>query len=177
MDRISVWLVRTSLVYLVGGFGLGAVLLATMGLGQPWSLPRVGVVHAHLLFVGWLVQFVLGIAFWLLPRRRVAGVLQPTSERWAFLAYGLLNTGLVLRAVGEPSHALYGPTPWGMVLVLSAALQAVAAVIVALQLWVRVLGRPHHRRYRLQPPASGPRQARRGEDPRRHRHSTPAGLD
>lgn len=150
MDRISVWLVRTSLVYLVSGFVLGAVLLINLGLGYPWSLPPLGPIHAHLLFVGWLVQFALGFAFWLLPRRRRSGVLQPTSERWSFTAYGLLNGGLLLRAVGEPASAQLSQWPWGEVLVLSAAIQGVAALIIAAQLWPRVLGRPRPRRVPIQ---------------------------
>jgi hypothetical protein len=141
MDRFSVWMVRTSLVYLVVGVGLGGVLLANLGLATSLLLPPLGTVHAHVLFVGWLLQFALGIAYWLLPRRRSA--LQPLaySERIAFAGYALLNVGLVLRVLVEPLVAL-AETPLRPLLLLSAVLQVAAGMIFAAQLWNRARGRP-----------------------------------
>jgi hypothetical protein len=140
MDRFSVWMVRTSLVHLLAGLGLGGVLLANVGLGVPLRLPPLGTAHAHLLFVGWLLQFALGIAYWLLPRRRSADNPLAYSEPLAFLAYALLNIGLIGRVIGEPLVAA-GVMVVGWLLVLSAALQTVAGAIFVAQLWRRARGR------------------------------------
>lgn len=141
VDRFSVWMVRTSLVHLLAGLGLGGVLLANLGLGAPLRLPPLGAAHAHLLFVGWLLQFALGIAYWLLPRRRSADNPLAYSESLAFLAYALLNVGLIGRVIGEPMLAS-GIETVGWLLALSAALQTVAGAIFVAQLWRRARGRP-----------------------------------
>ena len=61
--------VKTSLVYLLATFVMGTVdaILAVTGRPQP---PFVASIHAHLGFVGWLVNVVMGIALWFLPLAR-----------------------------------------------------------------------------------------------------------
>lgn len=142
MDRLSVYMVRTSLVYLGAGFLIGAILLAAEGIRLSIPLLSLGVVHAHLLFVGWLVQFGLGVAYWLLPRKRTPERPLAYSARWGFAAYGLLNSGLLLRAVFEPSRLLL-PDLAAIALVLSSVLQLVAGVIFIVQLWNRVRPAPN----------------------------------
>jgi hypothetical protein len=68
MPRLSVYFVRASLIYLAVGFTFGGLLLANKGvLISPliWMLLPI---HIEFLFMGWLVQLALGVAFWILPR-------------------------------------------------------------------------------------------------------------
>ena len=56
------------------GFVIGGLMLvdrAIPGDWRAWMSPS----HGHMLFVGWFLQFALGIAYWLLPRKR-----QPTCR-------------------------------------------------------------------------------------------------
>ena len=78
MPRLSVWLVRTSLAFLAAGVSLGAAALAGKGLAAgPW-VSRLVPIHAEFLLVGWTVQLVLGVAYWILPRlRHGRGARQP----------------------------------------------------------------------------------------------------
>lgn len=54
------------------------------------------------LFVGWFLQFAIGIAYWLLPRKRTAERPLGYHERGANLAFALLNSGLFTRVIAEP---------------------------------------------------------------------------
>lgn len=60
--------------------------------------------HAHLAFVGWLVNTVIGFALWLLPlNRQRYPKTQGRYAAWMPLSiYMLLNGGLLMRIVSEP---------------------------------------------------------------------------
>jgi hypothetical protein len=134
-------MVRTSMLYFLAGFILGAAMLSGYMPAAPALLPMLGIVHAHVFFVGWLLQFALGIAYWLLPRRRGPDRPNGYSERWAFTAYVLLNLGLLMRVVFEPLQAV-GGTGMGPLLTVSAGLQLASALILFRQIWRRASGRP-----------------------------------
>lgn len=62
-------MVRLALLWLLAGFTIGGAMLvdrALPGAWRAWLAPS----HGHMLFVGWFLQFALGIAYWLLPRKR-----------------------------------------------------------------------------------------------------------
>ena len=65
MDPLTRLMGKTSLIYLLLGFVLGGVLLIAEATGASWG-GAWSVIHAHILFVGWFVQFAIGIAYWLL---------------------------------------------------------------------------------------------------------------
>jgi hypothetical protein len=91
-----------------------------------------------MLFVGWFLQFALGIAYWLLPRKRSDERPLGYDEQWALGAVAALNVGLALRVAAEAferaGHASDG-TFW--VLAAASVLQVGAAVVFVSQLWER----------------------------------------
>jgi cbb3-type cytochrome oxidase subunit 1 len=110
VPRLSVWLVRTSLVYFGVGITLGAVLLAGRELADgPW-VARLRPLHAELLLYGWTLQLIMGVAYWILPRFRSGIERGHPLLPWA--AYWLLNIGVFLAALGTtgagPSVILLG---------------------------------------------------------------------
>ncbi len=122
--------VKTSLVGLALTFLVGAVALICETLGTP--LPAiVGVEHAHLGFVGWLVNLVIGIALWFLPLNREA--FPETQGRYPRhlpeTIFALLNGGLAIRLVAEPL-ALSGSAPLARPLVIVSALAQFAAILL-----------------------------------------------
>ncbi len=138
MDPFTRLMGKTSLLYLVLGFVLGGVLLIAEAFRASW-VGAWGTVHAHILFVGWFVQFAIGIGFWLLPRRKTPPKPYGYNEALAYTGYSLLNIGLVLRILVEPFY-LSGSIEGIVVIVtlsISGVLQAVAGVIWAWQLWGR----------------------------------------
>jgi hypothetical protein len=136
MPRLARWYVRTAFLYFVSGFLLGAVMLADKWLGPHVVIVALRQVHVHFLLVGWMTQFIIGVAYWMFPRftrERPRG-----SERIAWIVYFLLNSGLLLRGLAEPLYTL-GQTGWpGPALGLSALLQAAAGLMFVANTWGRV---------------------------------------
>lgn len=132
--------VKTSLVWLCATFALGASMLASKALAL--SLPYdFSAVHAHMGFVGWLVNLVMGIALWFLPANREKfpanrGRYPAPTVRWI---YAMLNVGLILRVVFEPALDKSGPTTLlSGIILISVILQLAAIVIFATIAWARV---------------------------------------
>ena len=94
MPPLSRWFIRASLVYLIFGFTLGGLLLSNKGLGFYPPIWRWLPAHIEFLFLGWMVQVVLGIAYWILPR--LTGSAPHGDERLAFIAFVMLNLGICL---------------------------------------------------------------------------------
>ncbi|MEO8637033.1 MAG: hypothetical protein ABI587_17290 [Gemmatimonadales bacterium] len=129
MPRLSVWLIRVSLLALLLGATLGAWRLA---LGGPADITRqhLRALHRLLLLDGWLIPFVIGTAHWMLPKHAgehprgdprvgVAGLI-------LFLA-GLLGGGITIM---NPT------TPWASVLATGIRLLGFGCWLT--MLWPRV---------------------------------------
>ncbi len=132
--------VKASLVWLSATFAVGAVLLALKALGLSLHYD-LSIVHAHMGFVGWLVNLVMGVALWFLPVNREKfpenrGRYPAVTVRFIF---AMLNIGLVLRIAFEPLVDKAGPTPfYSAMLLASAVLQLAAIVLFAAIAWLRV---------------------------------------
>ncbi|HWO90074.1 MAG TPA: hypothetical protein VNL98_13085 [Gemmatimonadales bacterium] len=135
MPAVTVWLVRASLAQFLAGATLGALMLATKGgagagLVPVWAFPA----HLEAMTYGYLIQMVLGVALWILPRR-------PGQDReasaWAgWIALGALNGGVVAAATGAALRS-----EWLVAAGRTAALVATALVAAVLV--------PRVRAYRL----------------------------
>ena len=135
-------MLRASLTWLLAGFVIGAAMLTDRALPGQWRL-WMAPSHAHMLFVGWFLQFAIGVAYWLMPRRRSTERPLGYGERAAYLAVVALNLGLVLRIVAEPAERTGHESELTLVLlVVSSLLQVAAALIFVTQLWPRVAARP-----------------------------------
>lgn len=136
MPKITRLYVKTSLLYLVAGLVLAAVLAFTSIVELPLALQAAGPVYFHLYLVGWVTQLIMGIVFWMFPKQskeRPRG-----SEGLAVVTYALLNVGLILRVVGEPAAAVSASPVWQWALVASALLQWLAGLCFVVNTWGRV---------------------------------------
>lgn len=138
MPPLTRWFLKTALIYLVAALLAGALIAAR----NVWLLPPVVAaftpVYFHLFMVGWVTQLIFGVVFWMFPKYSKE---QPRgSERLGWITYALLNTGLLLRVVGEPMNALQPATVWGWLLVASAILQWLAGLTFVTNTWGRVRG-------------------------------------
>ena len=125
MPRVTMWFIRASLCHMMGGFVLGALLLASKGIAMPPRVWALRPVHIEMLLVGWMIQLVLGVAIWIFPRF-VLRQRPRRSEVTAWLAFALLNLGVVLVCLGDATAAA------GRVSELA------AAASFAIHLWGRV---------------------------------------
>lgn len=141
MDRFTILMVKASLAWLLAGFVIGGLMLVdrvTPGDWRAWLLPT----HGHMLFVGWFVQFAMGIAYWLLPRKRRPEVPVGYRETPAFTGWAMLNAGLLLRVIGEPMERTGHDGSLSITLLtVSAILQVGAVVVFIAQLWPRIYGK------------------------------------
>ena len=96
MPRLSTWFIRSALIYLLLGFTLGGLLLWNKGLPIHSGIWRLLPAHLEFLLLGWTVQLVMGVAYWILPRFGTAR--RKTMLVW--LTYGLLNVGIWLVVMG-----------------------------------------------------------------------------
>lgn len=132
MPRLARWFIKTALVYLAVTLALALFRAAQAAGVVPGSGAALWLPQLHLLTVGWLTQLIFGVAFWLFPRPQpdAAGPLVMGT------AYALLNLGLVLRLLCEPSWLSEDLRLWG--LVGSAGLQWGASLLLVTYFWRRV---------------------------------------
>jgi len=130
MPRLSAWMIRASLIYLFTGFTFGALLLYHKGI--PISARLWGLLPAHIDFLlfGWIVQLVMGMAFWILPR--FSREPRRGNVGLAWLAFALINAGVLLVGLAP----LLGLSPAASLLGRFA--QAAAGLAFAGHAWPRV---------------------------------------
>jgi hypothetical protein len=121
--------VKTAIVYFVLALVLGIVMTDGSGSG-------VFPVYIHLLVVGWLTQLIFGVIYWMFPKYSKR---QPRGhESLAWVTYGTLNLGLVVRAIAEPLHALQASDASNVLLIVSAVLQGVSGLAFVANTWPRI---------------------------------------
>ncbi len=129
MPGLSRLFLRLSLLHLMVGLTLGALLLTGKGLpawgGRLWGLLPP---HVSALLWGWTTQFVMGVAYWILPR--VGGARPRSALAWAALV--LLNAGLG----GMYLAYLFATPRWLLLLIRATPLGACLAF--AVHAWPRV---------------------------------------
>lgn len=99
MPRPTVWMIRISFVSLAIVAVSGALILINKGSGLHPAIWALLPLHYELAIWGWLVQFVMGTAYWMFPRHLEG---KPRGSEWeAWLAAALLNGGIILIILGS----------------------------------------------------------------------------
>jgi hypothetical protein len=81
-----------SLVALLLGMTIGALMLGAKGLGNAGAVMFLLPAHIELVLVGWMLQLAMGVAQWILPRFGARGLAR--GNRLAWLAFGAINLGV-----------------------------------------------------------------------------------
>ncbi len=131
MPRVSVWLIRLALVYFGVGFTVGGLLLFNKGVPLDSQLWRLWPVHVELTLVGWTMQLVMGVAYWILPR--FTGARRYGRRVWlAWAALMMLNIGVLAASLGQVAE---GASP---LVAVGRICQLLAAAAFAGYIWPRV---------------------------------------
>ncbi len=136
MPPITRRFIKTGLVFFVLAMIAGILVAARPVFDLPAPVGALTPIYFHLFMVGWVLQLIMGIAYWMFPkysRERPRGY---DGLMWA--AYGLLNLGLVLRVIAEPMATLQTDPLWRWLLVASAVSQWLAALAFTGNMWPRV---------------------------------------
>ena len=130
MPRLSVWFVRASLLYLLAGFLIGALILAQKGIPYYSDVWNLFPIHIEFLLIGWFAQLAMGVAFWIVPRFSRGP--SRGSENIVWASFVLINMGLliIILQFWLPFSNLIGRT-----------LEIGAGITFALGLWRRI--KPH----------------------------------
>lgn len=130
---MPVWsnlLQRTALVHLVLGSLVGALLLAARGTGVELPYGPLMALHGEVLLIGWLLQFTMGVAYWMLPKHASGsprGATGPIAAAWLLLNAGVWTAGLGM--------ALEGPAA---VVTAGRLAEAGSLVLFASNAWPRI---------------------------------------
>ena len=130
MPRLSVWFVRASLLYLLAGFLIGALILAQKGISYDPGVWNLFPIHMEFLLIGWFAQLAMGVAFWIVPRFSRGP--SRGNERIVWASFGLINAGLLIAIL-----QFWFPFP-GLV---GRALEIGAGITFAIGIWRRI--KPH----------------------------------
>ncbi len=140
--------VRVSLLYLGLGAVLGALFLVNRWLPLGAWVYALKASHVQFVISGWLTQFILGVAWWLFPPLQLgqrpdgtrirSGQAQRGNEPLFWATFALLNTGILLRALGVPLQVWTGASWLEVASSLSGFFLLAAAVAFVLNMWARV---------------------------------------
>jgi heme/copper-type cytochrome/quinol oxidase subunit 1 len=131
MPLVSRWMIRCSFVYLFLGIGMGALMLVHKAYPLHPALWQLLPMHNEITIFGWIIQFTLGTAYWMLPRFLQSP--QRGKKFPAILMILLLNLGIIFVVI----NSLVQTT---LSLSLTGRLFELAAVILFISLhWKRIV--------------------------------------
>lgn len=136
MPTLTRWFIKSSLVFFVAALLAGLASAARSVLDLPLLFAALTPVYFHLFLVGWVTQLIFGVVFWMFPKFSMESPRR--DERLGWATFLLLNTGLLLRVVGEPLHSIHPQAGLGWLLALSALLQWLAGLGFVTNTWGRV---------------------------------------
>ncbi len=129
MPTITRYFIKAAMIYFVIGLLMGFLISARTLLNLPVSILILNPTYLHLLVVGWITQLIFGVAYWMFPKYSKE---KPRGdERLGWGIFILLNSGLLLRVVGEPLNI-------GWLLPIAAVLQFIAIWMFIIAVWPRV---------------------------------------
>lgn len=136
MPPITRWFIKASLVYLIVAISTGLLIAANSLWRFSAFIAGSGPVYFHLFMVGWITQLIIGVALWMFPKYTSQ---QPRrSDRLSWFVFGVINSGLALRAIFEPINTIQPGQLWGYPVALSAILQWIGGIGFVINIWPRV---------------------------------------
>lgn len=125
----SRWMLRLSLFYLLLGAFLGTVMLIQKAFPFNAAVWILRPLHIQLLIWGFIIQFTLGTAYYILPRYVEGSSRGSAAKGWGVV--GALNSGIILNIVA----AYFVEDFLGLIGII---LQAIAVILFVWLHWQRV---------------------------------------
>ena len=154
MPTTSRLFVRASFLYLSLGAIIGALLLINRWIPLGSAVLALRASHIEFLLAGWLIQLILGVAWWLFPPMALRprpgsstpirrGQAQRGSEPLFWTTFAFLNAGVLLQAVFAPLYTWTNVRAFNLLASISGLFLLVAAITFVINMWgrVRELGR------------------------------------
>jgi hypothetical protein len=132
MPKYSIYFIKTAFIYFIFGTILGSTLLINKAYNFNSLIWNILPIHIEILFIGWFLQFILGVAYWIMPKYFSSK--SYGNENIIKTSYILINSGLILKTILDylTSNTFYS-------LSLIAFLPIFIGVILfASNIWLRV---------------------------------------
>lgn len=136
MPRLSRYFIKVGLIYFVVGLLLGTVMLLQPLLNWSSKLQALRPVYLHFLFIGWVTQIIMGVAYWMFPKFSRAKPRANEHIGWA--VFVLLNTGLILRAIAEPAPVIIPDANLAWILAPAAICLLLSGWLFIINTWGRI---------------------------------------
>jgi heme/copper-type cytochrome/quinol oxidase subunit 1 len=135
LPKLTRFYLKSSFVWLL--------LALTLAILQVWpQVQRAALVRAatplkfHFLMLGWVLQLIFGVIYWMFPKASQERPRGHEGRNW--LAFILINMGLLLRSITEPFNTIYPSPTLGFFLAASGLAQWLGVSMFVLEAWPRV---------------------------------------
>jgi heme/copper-type cytochrome/quinol oxidase subunit 1 len=128
--------IKTAIVFLAVGLGLGGWMMARRELWETYPNSYQVSAHTHAIFVGFVMMMILGVALWLFPRPQAGD--SRYSPRLIETSYWMLLVGTVCRIAGELLRMSLGSAWLRWTVLLSGLLQIAALLLFFYTMWWRI---------------------------------------
>jgi len=111
MPTPSRWMIKASMLYMLAGFAIGALILISKVYPEYSSVWSLFSVHIEVSIFGWIIQLTMGTAYWILPR--YLKTKSRGNPRLALAMVGMLNFGILINVASylnilPPSATIVG---------------------------------------------------------------------
>ncbi|GMR20932.1 MAG: hypothetical protein BMS9Abin36_1530 [Gammaproteobacteria bacterium] len=136
--------IKTAVIFLVIGLLLGAYMLVQRELYGVWPQPYTVSAHKHVVFIGFVMFMILGVALWLFPKP----LPDDRHYRPVFIetVYWLLLAGTLVRFIGELARANSSAPSLAWLVLLAGLAQVISLLLYVWAMWGRI--RPSARQLR-----------------------------
>jgi hypothetical protein len=154
MPNTSRAFIRASILYLAVGVLLGALLLINRWLLLSPTIAALRTSHVEALIVGWLIQLIMGVGWWLFPPLAIGlrpnsplpvrrGQAQRGSDALFWATFVCLNVGILLAAIFDPVYRWTNVEVFCILASISGVFMLAAAIAFVVNTWgrIRELGR------------------------------------
>ncbi len=128
--------IKTAIVFLAIGLGLGFFALVRRELFGRWPTPYEISAHTHAILVGFMMMMIQGVALWLFPRPDKDDTRY--DPRLARLAWWGMTAGTALRLTGELGHAAGEGRLLPAMVISGGALQLTGIALFFHTMWSRI---------------------------------------
>lgn len=128
--------IKTAIVFLAVGLAIGVWMIARRELRGASPAPYLVSAHTHALFVGFIMEMILGVALWLFPRPAKDD--RRYSVRAAEAAYWLLTIATAGRVAGELTRPILDLPAMRWAVLIAGVGQAAAILLFFYTIWSRI---------------------------------------
>lgn len=133
--------IKSGLLYFLISLGLGVLIQI-----DTFQYSGMSPMFWHALMVGWITQIIIGVSTWMFPGRIKEESFR--NQKWEWIAFFGLNTGLPLRFIAEPMVSAFDVSFWSYLLIISSILQFIGILSYVIGIWPRVQSKQQRRRKR-----------------------------